>query len=69
MAVTIPTQSLERLRNLQRTAAQVQGLMQAIVDTLHEAQGQPAGAQIDLERGVWMPPQEAQGAGGEHDDQ
>ena len=70
MAVQVPAQTLERLRNWQRSIGALNSVVQATVDALHEAQGLPPRAQIDLERGVWVaPPADgAQGAGGEHDD-
>lgn len=55
--ITIPPQTLERLRNWQRSRVAIDGMIQATVDALQEAQGQPPGAQIDLERGVWVAPQ------------
>ena len=59
--IQVPAQTLERLRNWQRSVGALNGVIQATVDALHEAQGLPPGAQIDLERGVWVaPPDEAQ---------
>lgn len=55
----IPPATLERLRNWQRSRVAIDGMIQATVDALQEAQGQPPGAQIDLERGVWLAPQGA----------
>ena len=56
MTVQVPAQTLERLRNWHRSVGALNGVIQATVDALHEAQGLPPGAQIDLERGVWVAP-------------
>ena len=67
--IQVPAQTLERLRNWHRSVGALNGVIQATVDALHEAQGLPPGAQIDLERGVWVAPPDGAQAGGEHDDQ
>ena len=63
MTVQVPAQTLERLRNWQRNIGALNNVIQATVDALHEAQGLPPGAQIDLERGVWVAPPDGAQAG------
>ena len=66
MTVQVPAQTLERLRNWQRSITALNAVTQATVDALCEAQGLPPGAQIALETGVWVAEAPEAQAGGEH---
>ena len=55
-SVQVPAQTLERLRNWQRSVDLLTVMIQATVDALCEAQGLPPDAQIALQRGVWVAP-------------
>lgn len=57
----VPPVTLERLRNWQHSMATIQSMIRATVDALQEAQGVAPGSEINLERGVWVAPQQGDG--------